>query len=306
MDLLFRSEILKAIRKYFYSTSVIEVVTPVIQEFASSEVFIESIEVKNYGYLHSSPEHGMKKLLSKNKDSIFQICSVFRANEIGSLHKEEFQMLEWYRRSFDLTKLVEDTENLLRFILGEIAANFDCGDFCFPFERISYKSLFLNSFSEDPHTVSLEKLSQISRSLKIPNISHSRSDYLDFLFALKIQPKIISPTFVLDYPVCQAAQAEISVDDNGEKVAKRFELFIHGVELANAYQELRDSNELLTRFNENNAIRRLHGKREVTVDYQLLEALPLMPKCAGASLGVDRLMKIISGSSDISKFYDID
>ena len=306
LDLLFRSEILKAIRKYFYSTSVIEVVTPIIQKFASSEVFIESIEVKNYGYLHTSPEHAMKQLLSKNKDSIFQICSVFRANEIGSLHKEEFQMLEWYRRSFDLMKLVEDTENLLRSILKEITANFDCADFCFPFEKISYKSLFFDSFSEDPHTVSLQKLSQISRNLKIPNINHSRSEYLDFLFASKIQPKIISPTFVLDYPLCQAAQAEICADDKGEKVAKRFELFIQGVELANAYQELRDPSELLTRFNNNNAIRRLHGKKQVMVDYQLLESLPLMPKCAGASLGIDRLMKIISRSSNIDKFYDID
>ena len=306
LDLLFRSEILKAIRKYFYSTSVIEVVTPIIQKFASSEVFIESIEVKNYGYLHTSPEHAMKQLLSKNKDSIFQICSVFRANEIGSLHKEEFQMLEWYRRSFDLMKLVEDTENLLRSILKEITANFDCADFCFPFEKISYKSLFFDSFSEDPHTVSLQKLSQISRNLKIPNINHSRSEYLDFLFASKIQPKIISPTFVLDYPLCQAAQAEIRADDKGEKVAKRFELFIQGVELANAYQELRDPSELLTRFNNDNAIRRLHGKKQVKVDYQLLESLPLMPKCAGASLGIDRLMKIISGSSNIDKFYDKD
>ena len=306
LDLLFRSEILKAIRKYFYSTSVIEVVTPIIQKFASSEVFIESIEVKNYGYLHTSPEHAMKQLLSKNKDSIFQICSVFRANEIGSLHKEEFQMLEWYRRSFDLMKLVEDTENLLRSIMKEITANFDCADFCFPFEKISYKSLFFDSFSEDPHTVSLQKLSQISRNLKIPNINHSRSEYLDFLFASKIQPKIISPTFVLDYPLCQAAQAEICADDKGEKVAKRFELFIQGVELANAYQELRDPSELLTRFNNDNAIRRLHGKKQVKVDYQLLESLPLMPKCAGASLGIDRLMKIISRSSNIDKFYDID
>ena len=248
----------------------------------------------------------MKQLLSKNKDSIFQICSVFRANEIGSLHKEEFQMLEWYRRSFDLMKLVEDTENLLRSILKEITANFDCADFCFPFEKISYKSLFFDSFSEDPHTVSLQKLSQISRNLKIPNINHSRSEYLDFLFALKIQPKIVSPTFVLDYPICQAAQAEICADDKGEKVAKRFELFIQGVELANAYQELRDPSELLTRFNNNNAIRRLHGKKQVMVDYQLLESLPLMPKCAGASLGIDRLMKIISRSSNIDKFYDID
>ena len=306
LDLLFRSEILKAIRKYFYSTSVIEVVTPIIQKFASSEVFIESIEVKNYGYLHTSPEHAMKQLLSKNKDSIFQICSVFRANEIGSLHKEEFQMLEWYRRSFDLMKLVEDTENLLRSIMKEITANFDCADFCFPFEKISYKSLFFDSFSEDPHTVSLQKLSQISRNLKIPNINHSRSEYLDFLFASKIQPKIISPTFVFDYPLCQAAQAEIRADDKGEKVAKRFELFIQGVELANAYQELRDPSELLTRFNNDNAIRRLHGKKQVKVDYQLLESLPLMPKCAGASLGIDRLMKIISGSSNIDKFYDKD
>ena len=169
MDLLFRSEILKAIRKYFYSTSVIEVVTPVIQKFASSEVFIESIEVKNYGYLHTSPEHAMKHLLSKYKDSIFQICPVFRANEIGSFHKEEFQMLEWYRSSFDLTKLLEETEKLLRFVLKEITANFDCAHLRFPFQKISYKSLFLNTFSENPHTVSLKKLSQLSKSLNMPN-----------------------------------------------------------------------------------------------------------------------------------------
>ena len=306
MDLLFRSEILKAIRKYFYSTSVIEVVTPVLQKFASSEVFIESIEVKNYGYLHTSPEHAMKHLLSKYKDSIFQICPVFRANEIGSFHKEEFQMLEWYRSSFDLTKLLEETEKLLRFVLKEITANFDCAHLRFPFQKISYKSLFLNTFSENPHTVSLKKLFQLSRGLNIPNINHSRSECLDFLFALKVQPKIVAPTFVFDYPVCQAAQAEISFDDEGEKVANRFELFIEGVELANAYQELRDPGELLTRFNDNNAIRRLHGKKEVPVDYQLLESLPLMPKCAGASLGIDRLMKIISGSPDINKFYDTD
>ena len=306
MDLLFRSEILKAIRKYFYSTSVIEVVTPVLQKFASSEVFIESIEVENYGYLHTSPEHAMKHLLSKYKDSIFQICPVFRANEIGSFHKEEFQMLEWYRSSFDLTKLLEETEKLLRFVLKEITANFDCAHLRFPFQKISYKSLFLNTFSENPHTVSLKKLSQLSKSLNMPNINHSRSEYLDFLFALKIQPKIVAPTFVFDYPVCQAAQSETSFDGKGEKVANRFELFIEGVELANAYQELRDPGELLTRFNDNNAIRRLHGKKEVPVDYQLLESLPLMPKCAGASLGIDRLMKIISGSPDINKFYDTD
>ena len=306
MDLLFRSEILKAIRKYFYSTSVIEVVTPVLQKFASSEVFIESIEVKNYGYLHTSPEHAMKHLLSKYKDSIFQICPVFRANEIGSFHKEEFQMLEWYRSSFDLTKLLEETEKLLRFVLKEITANFDCAHLRFPFQKISYKSLFLKTFSENPHTVSLKKLFQLSRGLNIPNINHSRSECLDFLFALKIQPKIVAPTFVFDYPVCQAAQSEISFDDEGEKVANRFELFIEGVELVNAYQELRDPGELLTRFNDNNAIRRLHGKKEVPVDYQLLESLPLMPKCAGASLGIDRLMKIISGSPDINKFYDTD
>ena len=306
LDLVFRSEILKAIRKYFYGTSVIEVVTPVIQKFASTEVFIESIEVKNHGYLHTSPEHAMKQLLSKYQDSIFQICPVFRANEIGSLHKEEFQMLEWYRSSFDLMKLVEDTENLLRFILNEIFSNFDCAYLHFPFERISYKSLFFNSFSEDPHTVSLKKLSQIARSFKSPNTNHSRSEYLDFLFALQIQPKIITPTFVFDYPVCQAAQAEISVDDDGEKVAKRFELFIQGVELANAYQELRDSAELLARFNDNNSIRRLHGKKEIALDHQLLASLPLIPMCSGASLGIDRLMKIISGSPDINRFYDID
>ena len=169
LDLLFRSETLKAIRKYFYSASVIEVVTPVIQKFASSEVFIESIEVKNYGYLHTSPEHAMKQLLSKYKDSIFQICPVFRANEVGSFHKEEFQMLEWYRSSFDLTRLAEDTEKLLNFVLKEIGANFDCTHLGFPFEKVSYKTLFFDVFSENPHTISLNKLSQISESLNIPN-----------------------------------------------------------------------------------------------------------------------------------------
>ena len=133
-------------------------------------------------------------------------------------------MLEWYRSSFDLMELLEDTEELLRFVSKEIASNFDCAHLRFPFQKISYKSLFFNTFSENPHTVSLKKLSQISRSLNIPNTNHSRSEYLDFLFALKIQPKIINPTFIFDYPECQAAQAELYFDDEGEKVANRFEL----------------------------------------------------------------------------------
>ena len=93
LDLLFRSEVLKAIRKYFYSTSVIEVVTPVIQEFASSEVFIESIEVKNYGYLHSSPEHGMKKLLSKNKIQSFKYAPYFAQTKLAPFIKKSFRCL---------------------------------------------------------------------------------------------------------------------------------------------------------------------------------------------------------------------
>ena len=114
----------------------------------------------------------MKKLLSKNKDSIFQICSVFRANEIGSLHKEEFQMLEWYRTSFDLTRLAEDTEMLIRFVLEEIAEDFECAYLDFLPERVSYKSLFFDAFSEDPHTISLNKLSQpVLKKLSVSNLT---------------------------------------------------------------------------------------------------------------------------------------
>ena len=297
-----RSELLKAIRTFFYSKSVTEVMTPTLREHGSSEVYIDSIHIDGRGYLQTSPEHFMKCLLSKYQKSIFQICSVFRAGEVGPLHKEEFQMLEWYRSLFGLSDLIEELEDLISVLVDELSLDFDIIAIKFPFVKKSYKSFFLENFSVNPHSVSMKRLREMSRDIDFIDKYSSRSECLDALFAMSIQPKIIAPTFVTDFPACQAAQAEFLTNTEGERVANRFELYIRGVELANAYQELRDPDEMKARFEANNALRFLKGKPQMEHDMDLIECLPGMPRCAGASIGIERLMMLLTGSCEIHNF----
>jgi len=126
------------------------------------------------------------------------------------------------------------------------------------------------------------------------------ADYLDAVFADAIEPQLLAPTIVYDFPAYQAALAEIKQLSTGDRVSDRFELYVGGVEIANAYQELCDGQELTRRFAENNKQRQLTGKPIIEDDLELLAVTDDLPRCAGVALGIERLMMTLRGLEDIA------
>jgi lysyl-tRNA synthetase class 2 len=205
---------------------------------------------------------------------------------------------------------MDDVQNLLIFVAEAIdISRFDFRDM----PRFSYRELFIENFDCDPHKASLDELRNLSRRVGIEcgHITNhddeaSVSDYLDLLFSVVIEPQLGEPAIVYDYPVCQVALAQLGQEDGnsngisyGKIVAKRFEVFVSGLELANGYLELLDANELKNRMRKNNQLRRVRGLESIEPDEKLLAALPAMPACSGIALGVDRLLMVLLGKEKL-------
>lgn len=313
-----RSELLHVIREFFYSQDVLEVTTQTLGSRGVTDSQIQNLKLDHQDqtfYLQTSPEYAMKRLLASGTGSIYQICPAYRGSEQGQNHNTEFLMLEWYRVGFTLHELMDDVQNLLNFVAEAIdKSRFDFRDM----PRFSYRDLFMENLESDPHTASLDELRVLSRRVgvecgHITNYDDEAtiSDYLDLLFSVVIEPQLSTPAIVYDYPVCQVALAQLGQADgnsngtlygapNGKIVAKRFEVFASGLELANGYLELLDANELETRMRKNNHLRRVRGLERIEPDEKLLAALPAMPACCGIALGVDRLLMILLGKKKLS------
>lgn len=255
-----RSERLGLIRDYFKQRAVFEVQTPILAHDTVTEPDIASIAVPGYGYLQTSPEYHMKRLLAAGMPDCYQLGPVFRQDERGRLHRSEFTLLEWYRLGMDHLQLMEEVADLVNQILGVA-----------PFERVSYGSL-------------------------VSDLSQPR-EHLDLAFAEAIDALPDGRFFITDYPSDQAALARLS---SAQDVAARFELVVNGVEIANGYWELRDAGEHRRRFNRDRERRRLRGLPDIEMDSLFLSALDSgLPNCAGVALGVDRLLMLAEGESSI-------
>ena len=301
-DLQFKSELLRAIRQYFYDSGLIEVSTPVLRRFGASDPHLDSFSVAGAGYLQTSPEHAMKCLLAEYQHSLFQICPAFRAGESGSRHRPEFLMLEWYQCDFSLDALMDDVGALLAFLDQQLTVSAETGIGRSAPERVSYRALFEQHFACNPHQISTEKLHRLATKNALAghlDASATRADCLDALFAGSIEPTLTQPTIVFEFPACQAALATIETTAEGDTVSARFELYASGVELANAYQELADAEELAARIEQDNRIRRAMGKVQMEADQELLAVVGQMPRCAGIALGVDRLMMVMLNRESI-------
>jgi len=307
-----RSEVLRAVRQYFYREGLIEVSTRTLREFGASEPHLANLIVRDSGeefFLQTSPEYAMKCLLAELGESIFQICPAFRGGEEGARHSVEFQMLEWYRLGFDLPELMRDLVRLLGSVnrsleTEEVAGRMSLFDFsATTFTRVSYGKLFEEAFNINPHCASIDALSEIAKRLGLSHLDETSDmeDYLDALFSTVIEPGLGTPTLVFDYPESQAALAEMGVSEEGHSVSKRFEFYVAGIEIANAYQELTDRNELIERFAKYNLKRKRRGLRRVPPDEKLLSAMYGMPKSAGIALGIDRLLMVLMGMDSIDQ-----
>jgi lysyl-tRNA synthetase class 2 len=262
-----RAQTLGAIRAFFAARDVVEVQTPVLAPATVTDPDVESIAVPGYGFLQTSPEYQMKRLLSAGAPSIYQLGPVFRHEERGRLHNPEFTMLEWYRLGFDDQQLMQEVAELVAVVLGP-------GDV----QTVTYQQLVGD----------LSDRGNVQRS------------ELDLRFAEACERLQPGRFFVVDYPADQAALARLRPDS--PSVAARFELVIDGVEIANGYWELLDPTEHERRFAADRTRRAALGRMDVEPDQSFLAALRSgLPNCAGVALGVDRLLMLAQNADRLDE-----
>jgi lysyl-tRNA synthetase class 2 len=274
-----RARIVQAIRAFFIERDFLEVETPHRLPGNAPELHIDAVASGNW-FLHTSPELCMKRLLAAGYPRLFQICRCWREGERGARHLPEYTMLEWYRADCDYQALMADCEELLTQLcpkerIGSVELNA-------PWERLTVAEAFARYAS-----ISLDAALTTGR--------------FDEIIALQIEPQLgrIRPTFLTEYPVAMAALARRKPDN--PKVAERFELYIDGLELANAFSELTDPVEQRQRFVSEEAERRRAGKAPYPVPEKFLTELAALPPSAGIALGIDRLVMLLTGAAAIDE-----
>ena len=299
-----RAQVLAKIRRFFSERDVLEVETPSLASSTVADVYIESISAEvidgnssRQNFLQTSPEYFMKRLLASGSGSIYQIAKAFRQEEKTARHNIEFTLLEWYRLSYSLDQLMTELEHLVQDVL-------DCG----PIPRFSYREIFQQHLQIDPHEITLEELQQlVSTEIDLHGSGLSKTDYLQLLLSNSIEPKLPPFCIIYDYPSEQAALATLEADAKGVVVAKRFELFGRGMELANGYFELSDAAEQRARFEADNVARKGKGLQTHDVDEKLIAALESgLPSCSGVAMGVDRLLMLLVEAKTISEVISFD
>jgi lysyl-tRNA synthetase class 2 len=300
LDILkLRARVLQNTRAFFLARGVLEVETPIVSAACSSDRHIQSLRSKLKGqpaFLHTSPEFAMKRLLACYGEPIYQVCKVFRDDELGPLHNPEFSMLEWYRPGFDMFALMDEVQALVASFYDQQAPGFS---------RISYREAFERTAGFNPHAVNAAECRQCAQAHNIEcpvGLGDEVDEWLDWLLTQLVLPAL-SPTaytFIYEYPASQCALAKLAVNAQGDTVAQRFELLYGELELANGYFELQDVSEQRRRFDADNAARRESGLTPAVNDTHLLAALEHgLPECSGVALGLDRLLMVLSDSHQI-------
>ena len=295
-----RAALLQKARQYFAATRALEVETPTLVRAAVTDVHLESLEVRAcdgspVGFLHTSPEYAMKRLLCSGAPDVYQVARVFREGERGRNHNPEFTMLEWYRLGIDHHGLMRDVEALLRALLE---SHRDVG----PTQHLTYSDAFEAALGIDPLTTGTHEIAAALRraGIDLPaSVLEDHDGLLDLAMSTVVAPGFPADriTFLHDFPASQAALARVR-----GPVASRFEAFWGGLELANGFHELADATEQSQRFAADLAARRRRGLPERAPDARFIAALAAgLPPCAGVALGFDRVVMVATGARHIDE-----
>lgn len=286
-------------RDFFFRRGVTETDCPMITSGASVDAHIDLIPItyasREIRYLHSSPEYGMKRLLTLNIGDIYQLSHVFRDGECSPKHNPEFMMAEWYRLGVSFDEIINETLDFIRLFLGPL-----------PSSTLSYRNLFKTYAGFDYLEKTEEELLGFLQEKGIqpyPDIiTEGRDALLNLILGTLIEPHLgQNELLVLNYyPSSQAALAQTKVIE-GEQVAERFEVYYKGLELANGYHELANAQEQRARLINANEQRMALNKQPLPIDEQFLKALEEgVPDSCGVAVGFDRLMMLRHETSDIS------
>jgi len=320
--LLARGRIQTALRGFFAERDFVEVDPSALQVSPGNEAHLHAFGTRAIGpdgtelplYLHTSPEFACKKLLAAGERRISCFAHVYRNRERGALHHPEFTMLEWYRAGESYETLMNDCAALLALAAetaGAMRLTFrgkDADPFREP-ERLTAAEAFERFAGIDllgsVDAVGETDFAHLAAQARAAGIRVADGDVWADLYSRvlveKIEPKLgMGRATILDqYPVSEAALARATAHD--ARVAERFELYACGVELANAFGELRDPAEQRRRFEmEMTEKMRVYGER-YPVDEDFLAALALMPEASGIALGFDRLVMLATGASRIEQ-----
>jgi lysyl-tRNA synthetase class 2 len=316
-----RGRIRSALRRWFEDQGFVEVETAALQVSPGNETHLHAFATELIGtdgarrplYLATSPEFACKKLLAAGEEKIFAFAQAFRNREQGALHHPAFTMLEWYRAREPYERLMEDCADVLRIAAEAAGADrlIFRGRTIDPKiapERITIAQAFerwagidLLATVDDDMGKAAALAAAASRVGIRTAPDDTWSDVFSRVLVARIEPAIGNDraTILAEYPACSAALARRKASD--PRVAERFELYVSGVELANAFGEQTDPAEQRRRLEAEMAEKqRIHGER-YPIDEDFLAALALMPPASGAALGFDRLVMLATGASRIEQ-----
>ncbi len=251
-------------------------------------------------YLHTSPEYAMKRLLAEGSGPVFQLCKVFRNGEVSRTHNPEFTMLEFYRPYSDMEGTMGDLERTLAAADGALGGS---GFFArTPYERVTVRDAVFRAVGLDLALYSdAPSLGGAARRVGIEaRDSDSYEDVFFRLFLERVEPALgrERPTYLTEYPAAMASLARLKTGD--PSVAERFELYAHGLELANGFSELTDAAEQRRRLVQEQAQRHAAGRPVYPLDEAFLEAVGRLPPSGGVAVGVDRLLMLLTEAASIS------
>jgi len=319
-----RARVLAAVRAFFAERGFIEVETPCLQLSPGMEPHIMALAIAlaeptgappRRLYLHTSPEFAMKKLMVAGVERLYQIARVWRDGERSSTHHPEFSLLEWYRANAPYEALMADCEALLRVAAAAAGVtalrrgSLTC-DPAVPAERLTVAEAFarhcgidLLATAPDPRSPDAGRLASEARRIGLfVSERDSWEDVFHRIMLARIEPRlgVGAATILYQYPLSLAALSRPCPAD--ARVAERFELYVAGLELANAFGELTDAAEQRRRFEADQALKeRLYGVR-YPLDEELLAALAYgMPESAGIAFGLDRLIMLLAGAATIEE-----
>ncbi|MGI3776862.1 MAG: EF-P lysine aminoacylase EpmA [Janthinobacterium lividum] len=307
-----RTALTRATRGFFEARGYTEVETPYAVRTPGEEVHLRPFATEREGadggrealWLHTSPEFAMKRLLVAQAGPIFQLARVWRNGEAqgadAPLHSAEFTMLEWYRPGASLAGLMDEVEAFLRAVLPPVVEMRGVRTSLDAFERVSVADAFARHVGADVLGTAGDAGALAAQAGVVLREGEEWEDLFFRLMLERVEPHLgrDRPTFLTHWPSAQAALARR--DPGDPRQALRFELFVCGVELGNAFEELCDPGEQRARFEADRGRRRALGGGEWPLDEELLAAMGHgMPACSGIAVGFDRLAMIAGGARRI-------
>jgi elongation factor P--(R)-beta-lysine ligase len=282
-----RAFIYQITRDFFNKQGFLEVETPVRSPAIAPEKEITPIESEGW-FLSTSPELYMKRLLAAGYDRIFQFNHCFRKGERGAYHNPEFSLLEWYRQGVNYSQMMQDTEQMVAAIAAALGTGKTLKyrdntiDLSLPWERITVSQAFQKYAGWDPtNDPDMRRFDEDTVLKVVPNLNPHR------------------PVFLIDYPAPMASLARLK--PGNPRVAERVELFIGGLELANAYSELVNQKEQEIRFRKEIEQIKKEQNRVAPMPEKFIKAVAHLPECAGNALGMDRLVMLFCNAARIDE-----